>query len=113
MSRLSASLYCLRLLRAGRRRLAESCNGKSYGVGTDLWAGSTAEYGMNENTKESKYLSQTQECANCGGREKIVLEEEVVAPGDKVYPDGTVLCAKCRTPTMVTVYRWKKWEESG
>lgn len=61
----------------------------------------------------SRYLEQSAECANCGGAEKMVLEEEVRADGDKVYPSGTVLCAKCRTPTMVTVYRWTKWKDSG
>ncbi len=61
----------------------------------------------------SKHLVHTLECSNCGGVDKIVIEEEVVAPGDKVYPSGSVLCARCRTPTMVNVYRWTKWKESG
>ncbi|NQU09008.1 MAG: hypothetical protein HQ583_10620 [Candidatus Abyssubacteria bacterium] len=68
---------------------------------------------MADKDNASKYLEQTMECSNCGGGEKVVLEEEVVAPGDKVYPSGSVLCAKCRTPTMVKVYRWTKWEESN
>lgn len=59
---------------------------------------------------ESSFLQKTLECSNCGGTEAIVIEEEVVAAGDKVYPTGTTLCSKCRTPTMVTVYRWTKWK---
>jgi hypothetical protein len=65
-----------------------------------------------DNNDASRYLEETPECSNCGGADKIVIEEEVVAPGDKVYPSGSVLCAKCRTPTMVNVYRWNKWQES-
>jgi hypothetical protein len=60
----------------------------------------------------SKYLVESFECANCGGTENLVLEEEVTAEGDKVYPSGSVLCAKCRTPTMIKVYRWTKWKDS-
>jgi len=67
---------------------------------------------MSQDKDVSKYLEQTLECTNCGGMEKIVLEEEETVPGDKVYASGTVLCSKCRTPTMVNVYRWTKWEES-
>lgn len=65
-----------------------------------------------DKTNESRYLLRTLECSNCGGAEKIVIEEEIIVPGDKVYPSGSVLCAKCRTPTMVEVYRWTKWKES-
>jgi hypothetical protein len=68
---------------------------------------------MQDETHSSKYLVQSLECTNCGGTEKIVIEQEIVAPGDKVYPSGSMLCAKCRTPTMVKVYRWTKWKESG
>lgn len=68
---------------------------------------------MAEKESVSKHLTETLECASCGGRDKLVLEEQVTAPGDKVYPSGTTLCAKCRTPTMVRVYRWTKWKESG
>ncbi len=68
---------------------------------------------MSDKAGDSRYLEKTQQCANCGGGDKIVLQEEIVAPGDKVYPSGAVLCAKCRTPTMITVYRWTKWKESG
>lgn len=63
------------------------------------------------NAGNSEYLEQRLECSNCGGLEKLVLEEEMKAQGDKVYPSGSVLCAKCRTPTMVAVYRWSKWKE--
>ena len=59
----------------------------------------------------SKYLTQTSECTNCAGQDKIVLDEQVDAPGDKVYPSGTTLCAKCRTPTMISVFRWTKWKD--
>ena len=68
---------------------------------------------MQDNANASKYLVQTLECSSCGGAEKIVIEENIVAEGDKVYPSGSVLCAKCRTPTMVRTYRWTKWKESG
>ncbi len=68
---------------------------------------------MKDGKHASNHLVQTRECTNCGGSDEIVLEEKVVAPGDKVYPGGTVLCAKCRTPTMVAVYRWTKWKDSG
>ncbi len=61
---------------------------------------------------ESEYLAKTLECTNCGGTDKIVVDEEIVVTGDKVYPSGAVLCAKCRTPTMAVVYRWTKWKES-
>ncbi len=67
---------------------------------------------MTEKDEASKYLTQNLECTNCAGREKIVLDEQVTAPGDKVYPSGTTLCAKCRTPTMINVLRWTKWKES-
>ncbi|MBI5114921.1 hypothetical protein HZA56_00445 [Candidatus Poribacteria bacterium] len=60
----------------------------------------------------SKYLVQTLECSTCSGLDKIVLEEQVVVAGDKVYPSGSVLCAKCKTPTMINVYRWTKWKKS-
>lgn len=66
---------------------------------------------MEDDGKSSKYLEQTLECTNCGGTEKVVIEEDVTAPGDKVYLSGSVLCAQCRTPTMVTIYRWTKWKE--
>ena len=59
-----------------------------------------------------EYLEEGLECTNCAGTDKIVLEEEVTAPGDKIYPSGSVICAKCKTPTMVNVYRWTKWKES-
>lgn len=68
---------------------------------------------MEEKAKNPKYFAMSLECSNCNGTEKIVIEEDIVAPGDKVYPSGSVLCAKCRTPTMVKVYRWTKWKESG
>jgi ribosomal protein L44E len=68
---------------------------------------------MAEDNDTSKYLDLTLECANCRGADKIVLDEQVEAPGDKVYPSGTTLCAKCRTPTMVKVYRWTKWKEQA
>ncbi|RJP22110.1 MAG: hypothetical protein C4520_08615 [Candidatus Abyssobacteria bacterium SURF_5] len=68
---------------------------------------------MNEKKDNTAYLQKTVECSNCGGTETLVLEEEVIAPGDKVYPTGTTLCAKCRTPTMVTVYRWTKYKQPG
>jgi len=68
---------------------------------------------MSEESDASKYLEETLECAACGGRETIVLDEEMTVPGDKVYTTGTTLCAKCRTPTMVRVYRWTKWKECG
>ncbi len=63
--------------------------------------------------KDSRYLVESYECSNCHGREKLVLGEEMTAPGDKVYPTGSILCAKCRTPTMIKVYRWNKWKESS
>ncbi|GAB4344901.1 MAG: hypothetical protein Kow0099_24710 [Candidatus Abyssubacteria bacterium] len=63
--------------------------------------------------KQPEHLEQRLECTNCGGLETIVLEEEMKAQGDKVYPSGSVLCAKCRTPTMVLVYRWNKWKQDG
>jgi len=66
---------------------------------------------MQDKESASKYLEQTVECANCGGADKLVIEEEIVAEGDKVYPGGSVLCAKCRTPTMVRIYRWTKWKK--
>ena len=59
-----------------------------------------------------KYLDESMECSNCGQTETIVIEEDITAPGDKVYARGSLLCAKCRTPTMVKVYRWTKWKES-
>jgi hypothetical protein len=66
------------------------------------------------NTSEnSPYFQRTLECSSCGGTEKIVLEEPVVVTGDKTYPAGSVLCAKCHTPTMVTIYRWTKWKNPG
>jgi hypothetical protein len=68
---------------------------------------------MTEKDDASKYLTQTFECTSCAGQDKIVLDEQVTAPGDKVYPSGTTLCAKCRTPTMISVLRWTKWKESG
>jgi hypothetical protein len=68
---------------------------------------------MSDKAGDSRYLEKTRQCTNCGGDDTIVLQEEFVAPGDKVYPGGTVLCAKCRTPTMITVYRWTKWKEFG
>jgi len=68
---------------------------------------------MPEEASDSKYLEKTFECVACGGRETIVLDEEMPVPGDKVYARGTTLCAKCRTPTMVKIYRWTKWKESG
>jgi hypothetical protein len=67
---------------------------------------------MENSSDGSKYLEQTLECSNCGGIDKIVIEEQVVATGDKVYPSGSVLCAKCKTPTMIKVYRWTKWKKS-
>ena len=67
---------------------------------------------MREDTDASKYLEQTLECSSCGGTEELTITEEVVAPGDKVYPKGSRLCAKCRTPTMVKIYRWTKWKDS-
>lgn len=63
-----------------------------------------------ENNSDSTHLERTLECSACAGTETIVLEEDVVTSGDKVYPSGTVLCARCRTPTMITVYRWTKWK---
>ncbi len=60
----------------------------------------------------NKNLTKTLECTNCGGTDKIVIEEEIAVTGDKVYPSGSVLCAKCRTPTMAVVYRWTKWKQS-
>ncbi len=68
---------------------------------------------MADKTENSKYLTESLECSTCSGVDTIVTEEDIVAPGDKVYPSGSVLCAKCRTPTMVKVYRWTKWKESG
>lgn len=68
---------------------------------------------MSENSDASKYLEETLECAACGGKDRIVLEEEITVADDKVYASGTTLCAKCRTPTMVKVYRWTKWKEFG
>jgi hypothetical protein len=70
---------------------------------------------MNEKNDagESSYLERTLECSNCGGTEKLELEEDITAPGDKVYPTGSVLCAKCRTPTMVSILRWSKWKQRG
>lgn len=67
---------------------------------------------MEDGGNESKHLVKTLECTNCGGADKIVIEEEIVVAGDKVYPSGSVLCAKCRTPTMAVVYRWTKWKQS-
>ena len=67
---------------------------------------------MQDKERTSKYLEQTMECSNCGGANKLVIEEEIVAEGDKVYPPGSVLCAKCRTPTMVRVSRWTRWKKS-
>ncbi|RJP69703.1 MAG: hypothetical protein C4532_10515 [Candidatus Abyssobacteria bacterium SURF_17] len=67
---------------------------------------------MSDNKESSKFLQQTLECSNCGGTDTLVIEEDIIAPGDKVYPTGSVLCAKCRTPTMVKVYRWTKWKET-
>jgi len=66
---------------------------------------------MSEKKDVSKYLEETLECASCGGRKTIVLDEEITVPGDKVYATGTTLCEKCRTPTMIKVYRWTKWKE--
>jgi hypothetical protein len=66
---------------------------------------------MQDKESASKYLEQTVECSNCGGADKLVIEEEIVAEGDKVYPSGAVLCAQCRTPTMVKIYRWTKWKK--
>ena len=68
---------------------------------------------MHDEQNSLKHLEQTLECSNCGGAEKLVIEAEIIAEGDKVYPSGSVLCAKCRTPTMVRIYRWNKWKESG
>jgi ribosomal protein L37E len=68
---------------------------------------------MKENSGSSKYLVETLECAACGGVDTIVLEEEQSVADDKVYASGTTLCAKCRTPTMVKIFRWTKWKESG
>jgi len=62
--------------------------------------------------ENQKYLTERLECSNCSGTETIVIEEEITAPGDKVYASGSRLCAKCRTPTMVKVYRWNKWKDS-
>ena len=62
--------------------------------------------------KNSKYLNESMECSNCNGTEALVIEEDIKAPGDKVYASGSMLCAKCRTPTMVKVYRWTKWKDS-
>ena len=67
---------------------------------------------MKEKVKNPEHLTSSLECSNCNGTEAIVIEENVVAPGDKVYPRGSVLCSKCRTPTMVSVYRWTKWKET-
>lgn len=66
---------------------------------------------MSEEKDSSKYLTENLECANCGGSDTIVLKEQVTAPGDKIYPSGMTICAKCRTPTMVKIYRWNKWKE--
>lgn len=62
---------------------------------------------------DSQFLQQSLECSNCGGTERIVIEEAVVVSNEKVYPSGSVLCAKCKTPTMVTVYRWTKWKDTA
>lgn len=61
---------------------------------------------------QSPFLKKSLECSNCGGTEVVIIEEEIVAPGDKVYPTGSTLCSKCRTPTMATVYRWTKWKSA-
>ena len=64
-----------------------------------------------QDNPDSGKLERTLECSACGGTETIILEEDVIASGDKVYPSGSALCAKCRTPTMVTVYRWNRKKE--
>ena len=63
--------------------------------------------------ENSEYSVESLECSNCGGTEQLVIEEEIKAAEDKVYPSGSVLCAKCRTPTMIKVHRWTKWKETG
>ena len=68
---------------------------------------------MTKNSDASKYLEERLECAACSGLDTIVLEEEEAVADDKVYASGTTLCAKCRTPTMVKIYRWTKWKNSG
>lgn len=61
--------------------------------------------------KDDPYLTITYECSNCDGKEYLELLEDLKARDDKTYPAGSIVCAKCKTPTMIKVYRWTKYKK--